>query len=279
MGFTDQKIPAYIYEKGNTIRLVSFTALFALIFINIYKPFSSFSWYKVSEFKFFLFSSMIILTGLLVVAISRGILYYWGKKHSLGLGQYLLWIICELFFMSLFYTIYTVHLNPERDYMVVFRVAAVNTLLVILLPYVALHYYFAYKDALRRLQYWENKGTESLIAPAAYSFHDENGELRLSVAKENLLYIESADNYVNIWYLHKDVPEKLMLRNSMKAMEKALEHTPVVRCHRSYMVNLDEVKVIRRQKNGAFMEFGIDRIPDIPVSGKYDSEVTKRLSH
>lgn len=69
-----RKIPAYYYEKSNLIRLVLFTAFFDLIFINIYKPFSSLTWYPVSEFKFFLFSSLVILTGVLAVAISRFIM-------------------------------------------------------------------------------------------------------------------------------------------------------------------------------------------------------------
>ena len=56
MGMLGHKIPAYIYEKSNIVRLVLLTALFALVFINIYKPFSSSNWYPVSEFKFFVFA-------------------------------------------------------------------------------------------------------------------------------------------------------------------------------------------------------------------------------
>ena len=57
MNYQDhKKIPSYIYEKQNIIRLILLTALFALVFINIYKPFSSLAWYNVSEFKFFVFS-------------------------------------------------------------------------------------------------------------------------------------------------------------------------------------------------------------------------------
>lgn len=63
MSVRDYMIPEYIYQKKNIVRLILLTALFALVFINIYKPFSSSSWYQVSEFKFFLFSSLIILTG------------------------------------------------------------------------------------------------------------------------------------------------------------------------------------------------------------------------
>ena len=117
MGMLGYKIPGYIYEKSNIVRLILLTALFALVFINIYKPFSSSSWYSVSEFKFFVFSSLIILTGVLVVVISRIVMYYWGKKHEITTGAYALWILLEIFFMSLFYTIYTLVLNPERTYL------------------------------------------------------------------------------------------------------------------------------------------------------------------
>lgn len=157
----DQKIPSYIYGKQNIVRLILWTALFALVFINIYKPFSSTSWYKVSEFKFFVFSSLIILTGVLVVVLSRIILFHWGKRHAITVRAYAIWIVLEIFFMSLFYTIYTLVLNPEREYMEVFNDSAVNTSLVLLLPYSVLHLYF--------------------------SFYDEKNELRLSVKRSNLL--------------------------------------------------------------------------------------------
>ena len=50
MGMLGHKIPAYIYEKSNIVRLVLLTALFALVFIYIFNRFSSSNWYPVSEF-------------------------------------------------------------------------------------------------------------------------------------------------------------------------------------------------------------------------------------
>jgi hypothetical protein len=274
MNVLEQKIPTYVYAKSNIIRLVVFTALFALVFINIYKPFSSFNWYNVTEFKFLIYSSLIILTGVLVVVISRMIMYYWGRNHEIGLGIYMLWVLLEIFFMALFYTFYTAYLNPERDYLGVFRVSLINTSLVLLLPYAVLHLYFAYKDKDKKLRQIEEERLVTAGKQNIYSFHDEKGTLRLSVTKENLLYIESADNYVEIWYLNKEAPTKLVVRNSLKNIEKDLANTNVIRSHRSYIVNLEAVKVIRRQKDGIYMEFGIDRVPDIPVSERYNKKVT-----
>lgn len=274
MGVRDHRIASYIYEKSNIVRLILLTAFFALVFINIYKPFSSSNWYAVSEFKFFVFSSLIILTGVLVVVISRIIMYYWGRKHGVATWGYALWIVLEIFFMSLFYTIYTLVLNPEREYLAVFKESAINTSLVLLIPYSVLHLYFSYREKGRLLRLLEEDRTENASRQNVFSFYDEKNELRLSVKRSNLLYLESADNYVCIWYLNKGILTKFMLRNSLKTLEEALAGTNILRCHRSFMVNFDQVKVIRREKDGVYLELGIEKVPDIPISKTYSEKVT-----
>ena len=83
MSFMRRKIPPFIYKRSNLTLVVAFTALFALLFINIYKPFESPQWYPITQFEYFLYSSLIILTGVLVVVISRIIMYYYTKKRTL----------------------------------------------------------------------------------------------------------------------------------------------------------------------------------------------------
>ncbi|MCD7971705.1 MAG: LytTR family transcriptional regulator [Candidatus Azobacteroides sp.] len=271
----DQKIPSYIYEKKNSIQLILLTAFFALVFINIYKPFSSSNWYSVSEFMYLVYSSLIILTGVLVVVISRILIYYRGRKKEITMPWYFIWILLEIFFMSLFYTLYTLFLNPEREYIEVFEESALNTGLVLLLPYSVIHLYFSYKDKKSKLQALEEAKAETASKQQVYTFYDEKNELRLSVRRENLLYIEAADNYVYIWYLNKGHLTKFMLRTSLKSIEESMTETPVLRCHRSYMVNSEQVKVIRRQKEGIYMEFGMENVPDIPISKTYSEKVTQ----
>lgn len=271
----ERKVPDYMLEKGNIIRLILLTAFFALTFINIYKPFNSPSWYQVSEFKFFIFSSLIILTGVLVVVISRIIMSYWGKRHIINLGQYAIWIACEISSMSLFYTIYTLSVNPQREWLTVFRESFVNTALVLLLPYSAIHLWLSYRDSRERIRQLEEEREERTSRVTVYSFYDEKNELRLSVTASNLLYIESADNYVYVWYLNKGQLTKFMLRNSLKAIEESLNNTSVLRCHRSYIANFSQVKVIRRQKDGIYLEFGLENVPDIPISKTYNEKVTQ----
>jgi DNA-binding LytR/AlgR family response regulator len=277
------KIPAYIYEKKNIIRLVLFTALFALLFINAFEPFNSRNWRErpLSSELYLFFSSLIVLTGVLVVVVSRVIMYYRGRRHSLSTRTYLVWIVLEIVFMSLFYTVYTVYF-PSKDVPVslidVVKTMLLRTSLVLLLPYAVYHLYYAYKDKEKQLQLLKDRHTELLPRQNIYSFYDDKGDLRLSLARENLLYIEAAENYVNIWYLNKSQPTKLLLRNSLKTIEKILADTNVIRCHRSFIVNLETVNVIRRQKDGIYMEFGIANVADIPVSKKYDDKITRWFS-
>ena len=41
------------------------------------------------------------------------------------------------------------------------------------------------------------------------------------------------------------------------------------------MVNLDLIKVLRREKEGVFIELGVVGIPDVPISKTYMNNVQK----
>ena len=53
---------------------------------------------------------------------------------------------------------------------------------------------------------------------------------------------------------------------------------PLVRCHRSYIVNLDKVKVLRKTKDGIYLELDAMNTPDIPVSKTYYERVMNKFS-
>lgn len=75
-----------------------------------------------------------------------------------------------------------------------------------------------------------------------------------------------------------NLPKKLVLRNTLKRTTELLTDTNVMRCHRGYMVNMEQVKVLRREKEGFYLELGIEGVKDIPVSKTYGDAVLKWLS-
>ena len=111
------------------------------------------------------------------------------------------------------------------------------------------------------------------------SFHDEKGVLKFSIKKEDLLYLEAADNYVILYYLDNQKPGKYMIRNTLKRIEQDLSHTGLVRCHRSYIVNIDNVKMIRKEKEGLIIGFDAPVEITVPISKTYIDGFIRKLSN
>lgn len=276
----NQKIAEYLYEKGNITRLVIYTALFALVFINIYQPFDCRNWFPVSEPMFLVFSSLVILTGVLVVVVSRIIMYHYARRNGLFLWQYALWILGEIVAMALFYTFFeSLVLDDMRTFSTMFKQSAVNTALVLLLPYSILWLYFALKDKNRKLESLAMGEKESRQpGKDMISFLDEKQELRFSVCNDQLLWIDSADNYVKIHYLNKGRIASYMIRNTLKTIENEFASTSLVRCNRSTIVNFDKVKILRKEQDGIFLGLDNESVPDIPVSKTYAGKVLARFA-
>ena len=282
MNFVSQHIPKYLLTKRSLTIMVTSAAAFAFLFIIIYKPFNVEHWAEVSRFVFIACVLGIVLLGMSIAAISRIIMCYYAKKHTISYLQYIAWVFVELVLMSVAFTICSTLTGVQLDIAEAFEKSLLNTSLILLIPYIITITAFTLQDRNERLRQIEDDydkamqqraDTKSLI-----SFYDERGELQLSVTKDNLLYIESADNYINVWYMKSNMPKKLMLRNTLKRTAELLAETNVMRCHRGFMVNMEQVKVLRREKESFFLELGVEGIKDIPVSKTYGDAVMKWLS-
>ncbi len=272
-------IPAYLNEKQNIIRLILFTALFALVFINAYSPFGADRWFNLTSLEFFTYSSLTILIGVLVVVVSRIIMYHVSRKLPIYLWQYLLWIFAEIFSMALTYALFEkLFLKDSRFLPELIKNSLKNTALVLLLPYSILWLYFSWRDKKEQMERLEELPSNKDKTRNMIPFYDDKGMLKFSVKKENLLYLESAENYVSICYLNKDKVSKYLLRDTLKKIEENFSGSDIVRCHRSYMVNFEKVKVIRKEKDGLKLEFDNPSVMDIPVSKTYVSAVMHTFS-
>ena len=279
-----QKIPKYLLTKQNQIAMVLFVSVFAVIFINIFKPFGSEEWMTMGKFtptQYLLWSTILVTLGMSIVAISRMIMYHYSKKptHNISILKYTLWVIVELLLLSASFTILaliTSYGGAERDPMEIYKNALQNTVFIMFIPYLICIMYLSYQDKSAKLRtiMEENIGNKSI---SFIAFHDDRGILQLSVAKENLLYIESADNYISTWYLKNGQLKKQLIRITMKDLSQQLADTNIVRCHRSFMVNLDQIKVLRREKENLFIELGYPGLKEIPISKTYGEEVLKRI--
>lgn len=283
-------IPSFIYKKKNQITMVLFVPLFALLFILIYKPLDFdtldeklLPWLNIPyDLKITLLSIVIVLIGMAVAAISRMIMTAYSKRHPLSYLKYISWVALEIVIMVLIYTIATYFLSDLSgvgDLTTVFQNTLVKSVLILLIPYVMSYIYFIWQERVGELKAIRKRleEDENALQKAYIQICDEKGKMQLSVRREKLVVIESADNYVCVWYLNGEQPKKMMVRTTLKQIASQLSDTHIMRCHRSYMVNLHHIKVLRREKEGIFVELGIEGIPDIPISKTYADSISRWL--
>ena len=82
-----------------------------------------------------------------------------------------------------------------------------------------------------------------------------------------------ARSYAVIHYLNGNKLDKIFLRNTLKNIEWRFRDRNVVRCHRSYIINLNKVQMLRRDEGEMMLDFGDDRVASIPVSKGYVENV------
>jgi DNA-binding LytR/AlgR family response regulator len=83
--------------------------------------------------------------------------------------------------------------------------------------------------------------------------------------------LEAADNYIKICYINKEKVSHFILRNSLKNIENLLTNSNLVRCHRSYMINLSKENVLRREKDGLYIELDSNNYPTFRFKNLFQS--------
>jgi len=286
----EKKIPEYLTDKRNIVSFILFTAVFALVFINIYSPFGVDKWLNVNDLQLLVYSSLVILIGVLVIVISRMLMFLFSRNNFISFGKYALWIFGEISVMALVYTlIQWFFLHVGNDFIILLRNSLRITAFIILLPYVIFWLYVSFKDKYAKLERFESgnadkdtifsRQSDVNIMPGLVSFCDEKGILKFSIKKDDLLFLEAADNYILIHYLDNLKPAKYMIRNTLKGIESRLPVGSLVRCHRSFMVNIENVKVIRKEKEGFLIGFESTVNLTVPISKTYMEIFIKKLSN
>lgn len=276
-------IPSFIYSKANQIFMILFVPFFALVFINIYQPldlgnaennFLSDSGLS-SGIANQLIALMLVASGMAIATISRLIMRAYVNRHTLTYLGYIVWILGEIGTMATVYTLAAVVIGTEKSIPELFKNSFVKTSLIVVIPYVVCYIYFIWQENRRELRELRKQidRDETVLQKAYIQILDEKGEMRLSIRRENLVMIESADNYVCVHYTSDQKVKKTMIRNSLNRVAEHLKGTRIVRCHRSYMINLDHAQILHRDKEGIFIELGIEGIPNIPISKTYAENV------
>ena len=281
----NEKLPRYLLGKYQLIGTVTFSVLFALVFLNIYIPFSDTAWFGLGDSVMFLLTVVFVAVAILILICSRIIMYKTRNIFSLTYASYTIWCLLEIAAVCSFYTWLTLDITAISDepVMKIFVRSLLYGTIAIGIPYLISGMYFAIidKNNTIRLMNYENVVTDEPAKAESQNqkitLFDNSGTLKLSLNPENLYYIESDDNYIKVWYTDsKGELKQYMLRCRLKTVEESFKGSALVRCHRKYVVNIKKVSMLRKESEGYVLDLDNESIPPISVTKTYTDTV---LSH
>lgn len=276
----------YFYTIRGTLSSILFPPVFLFLFWLIYNPFmtgeSPFvrdGWQSHSTFCVSIITAIIFLVNL----ISRGfILLYKAKAEGGSDPNFILWQVCEvladIFFIDLFISLFF-----HAPYAFHLLSIALYCTLTLVFPYLVLDLLAHIYETRCRLIEAQEQIHEMEIGTGReddpIKFVDEKDTVRLVLTPNKIISIESSGNYVDILYDNNGHASRFSLRNSLKAIEPVCTQHGLMRCHRSFFLNISKVKVLKRTPDGMFAEIDFEGVPDIPVSKSYMSDVFNKFNN
>lgn len=280
--FLKDKIPGYLLGKYQLIGTVTFSVLFALVFLIIYIPFSETAWFALGASELFKNTLTYGCGSILFLSLSRRVMYMSKGAFEMKWWAYLLWCAAEIVMICAAYAWMTMNLPYESGelWLGIFIRTIPYVTIALGTPYLIAGMFFAIidKDNTIRLMNYDNVVTDEAPKPSAstqrITLFDNSGTLKLSVSPDNLLYIEADDNYIKVWYTdNRGELKQYMLRCRLKTVEESFKGSGLVRCNRKYIVNIKKVATLRKEGESYLLDLINNDIPPLPVTKTYTDRV------
>ena len=120
------------------------------------------------------------------------------------------------------------------------------------------------KQILKQVEKYEEDYVNKSI-----EFVSDNSSDRLNLLIANVIFIKSADNYVEIIYREGDNYRKKLIRNTLRNIEYQIRsYSNFIRCHRVCIVNTHYIEKLHKNYDSHWLSIkGYDE--QIPVSRQY----------
>ncbi len=233
---------------------------FGIVFANVFVPFNINQWEQDTGMDQFLRLTGYQFVIALSLAFTQFVIRKLLKVSTFVLWGFILWFLGEVVLISLVYLlIYSDNIN---SFWALFKFSFQYTLLGISVPYLLSLTILALLKSKHENPEFSEKKLDLIGIP------DDKGVIKISLRLSNLLYIESADNYIAIFYLDNGHVKKVLVRNTLKTIEVNFKNSSLKRCHRSFIVNVDKLKLAERKSGKLYLHMAHTETI-IPVSRNF----------
>ena len=121
----------------------------------------------------------------------------------------------------------------------------------------SIHYYLLkkYAESTRKINERiissENQRKEDIEKLPSVVITSESGKEKIEIDLNDLLFIKSIDNYVEVYRKDRENIKIILLRSSLKRIEENLKKYPFLfRCHRTYLANVNNISRVTGNSQG-----------------------------
>ena len=279
--------PECLTEPVGQVLNVTISSLFALVFLTAYVPFSETAWFQVGKSNYFFITAAFVGSGMLFLALSRMLMNWLIRKmRHFPFWLYILWLFLEIMIIAVCHTLisYFEIQATDRSFSYLYAKSVLITFIALAVPYTVTILAILLKDTKQRLMLTKSDTVESddEVMPEhteIINLMDNNGNLKLSVKLDNLYYIKAEDNYINVFYQRSGVIASYLLRCKMQTIaDNCVDSSSLMRCHRSYIVNISKVSVLHNEADGFVIDFEREGLESVPVSKTYSKRVLEAFN-
>lgn len=270
-----QKSLPHTFKKFTT-QIVYFLVVpfFLLVFAALYTPFhiDSLLDTETTRASYSFNITMVMCILLVVMVISRVVLYLTRAINHMSLNLYRIWCVMEIVVSSFFVALYISLIGHfQKQYLEILVITAAYLFLTLLIPYLFIELAYRF-SAVKSID------PETVANDSRIHFYDSRHNLKFVVAADHILYIKADENYITIHYTEAEKMKTYEMRSSMKNIEDICTSNGILRCHRSYFINPTHIKALRKDKENLIVaELDIKEGTLIPVSKTYYEDLVKVL--
>jgi hypothetical protein len=280
--YLNSSFPFYLNDDRKNFVLVIACSAFVTLFLYLFKTESEFS----NEFEWLhgLITFAVLLFNILVLprifpAVMDPVSWTMKKYIALTIGHlFLIWAISTLIdkiFICPFMPWGAVASHVSGQVIVKGIIPIALTTLFLRAQQLKQNLQEAIKTN-RELEKIKTLKNESAKAGNPITLFSDTTE-RLTFNLPDLLFIEADDNYSTVVWKEAGILQKKLLRVNLKNLEAQLDNSFTLRCHRSYIINVNAIHAISGNLNGYKLKINGSDF-SIPVSRPKGKEVMEKIS-
>lgn len=276
-------VPKLILQRRFLLQSVLFVSLFSMLFMALYQPSLAYTttWFGFHSWKQAGVTALFYAVAISTLILSKILLSNYSDEHDVSVRRLLVWHIAEFFVIAAEYYFFTVYfkLGSVEIPQLLLRIP-LCVALILAIPYTIIWFYAQYKAKKEELELFKVTHKREIMESTDHpliQFRDSQGKHKMSLSENSIFYIESQDNYVQIYYDLEGKLSSYLLRCSTQKIEEDLEGTSIIRCRRSFLVNTS--KIVRYGKERGHLTITLDQPSGktITVTPAYYRTILSRL--